>query len=330
MQKVVIGNTELYCGDSLEVLSHLDLQVDAIITDPPYFKAHIAQWDNQWKTEAEFLNWLDLSFEQYEKMLSKIGSLYVFASPKMAAKVELLIGQRFNVLNHLVWLKPNGYFKKCKRSVLRYYFPRTERIIFAEQHHADRNYQKLKAKSAVTNFEPIRQYLDDERLAAGLTQKMANEICGNQMAGHYFTAIQWSLPPAHVYAKLQDATGRFQRPYADLKQQQDSLRRAFNVDKKVRRPFFAEDPMPHTEVFEYPMVASHRERHPTEKPVELMRSMILASTHPNQLVLDSFMGSGTTGVAAIQCGRRFVGIERDPIYFERACRRIAEALSLNT
>ena len=64
--------------------------------------------------------------------------------------------------------------------------------------------------------------------------------------------------------------------------------------------------------------------HPTQKPLHLMRWCL--GFLPNaQTVLDPFMGSGTTGVAAIREGRSFVGIERDPEYFEIACRRIREA-----
>lgn len=66
--------------------------------------------------------------------------------------------------------------------------------------------------------------------------------------------------------------------------------------------------------------------HPTEKPVELMRYWIGNSSQPNDLVLDPFMGSGTTGVAALQTGRRFVGIEKDPEFFDIARRRISSAL----
>jgi hypothetical protein len=44
-------------------------------------------------------------------------------------------------------------------------------------------------------------------------------------------------------------------------------------------------------------------------------------------IIDPFMGSGTTGVAAVLAGKRFVGIEQDPVYFDYACRRIAEAIS---
>lgn len=62
--------------------------------------------------------------------------------------------------------------------------------------------------------------------------------------------------------------------------------------------------------------------HPTEKPVDLMRDMICASSVPGQTVLDPFMGSGATGVAAMVTGRRFVGIELDTSYYDTAVSRI--------
>jgi site-specific DNA-methyltransferase (adenine-specific)/modification methylase len=67
--------------------------------------------------------------------------------------------------------------------------------------------------------------------------------------------------------------------------------------------------------------------HPTQKPVQLMGWCIcefLKKQNP-QIVLDPFMGSGTTGVAAIQMGRKFIGIEREPKYFDIACKRIEQA-----
>lgn len=66
-------------------------------------------------------------------------------------------------------------------------------------------------------------------------------------------------------------------------------------------------------------------RHPTEKPRKLMAEIIADFTAPGQIILDPFMGSGTTGVAAVRMGRQFIGIERDPKYFELACERIADA-----
>lgn len=64
--------------------------------------------------------------------------------------------------------------------------------------------------------------------------------------------------------------------------------------------------------------------HPTQKPVALMKWCIEQAGHP-KVTLDPFMGSGTTGVAAVQMGLSFVGIEREPAYFDIACKRIDQA-----
>jgi len=65
--------------------------------------------------------------------------------------------------------------------------------------------------------------------------------------------------------------------------------------------------------------------HPTEKPVSLMRWCIDRVRDSGETVLDPFLGTGATGVAAVQAGRKFIGIEIVPEYFEIACRRIREA-----
>ena len=65
--------------------------------------------------------------------------------------------------------------------------------------------------------------------------------------------------------------------------------------------------------------------HPTQKPIELMVKIIEDFTHEDDTILDPFMGSGTTGVACVQTGRNFIGIEIDPTYFAIAERRIKEA-----
>ncbi|EEE37605.1 DNA methylase [Rhodobacteraceae bacterium KLH11] len=66
--------------------------------------------------------------------------------------------------------------------------------------------------------------------------------------------------------------------------------------------------------------------HPTEKPWRLMKEMILDFTNPGQLILDPFMGSGTTLVAAALTGRRAIGVELNPKYFDMACLRVAKAV----
>lgn len=68
-----------------------------------------------------------------------------------------------------------------------------------------------------------------------------------------------------------------------------------------------------------------RKVHPTEKPVELMQFYMENSSRRGETVLDPFMGSGTTGVACVNTGRNFIGIERDERYFEIARKRISDA-----
>ena len=74
-------------------------------------------------------------------------------------------------------------------------------------------------------------------------------------------------------------------------------------------------------------VQNNRNRlHPTQKPVKLLEYLIKTYTNPGEVVLDNCMGSGSTGVACLNTGRRFIGIEKDPHYFEIAKKRIkAEA-----
>lgn len=71
-----------------------------------------------------------------------------------------------------------------------------------------------------------------------------------------------------------------------------------------------------------------RALHPTQKPLELVRRTVIASSNIGEVVLDPFLGSGTTAVAALKEGRRWIGFERDPKYVEAAIKRVKNAKSL--
>jgi len=68
-------------------------------------------------------------------------------------------------------------------------------------------------------------------------------------------------------------------------------------------------------------------KHPTQKPVELLERIILASTKEGDLVLDPFCGSSTTGVAAIQHDRKYVGIDKEEEYLELSRKRLEEIVN---
>lgn len=75
-------------------------------------------------------------------------------------------------------------------------------------------------------------------------------------------------------------------------------------------------------VIEVKNVTGAARTHPTEKPVDLIRRYVLASSQPGEIILDPFMGSGSAGVAAVGEGRSFIGFEIDPQYYGAACRKL--------
>ncbi len=90
-----------------------------------------------------------------------------------------------------------------------------------------------------------------------------------------------------------------------------------NLPKAVRRIFWRWNGM---------IRKGHEEReHPTQKPLGVMKWCIEHLPDSSLTILDPYMGSGTTGVASVKLGRRFIGIEIDQRYFDIACRRIEDA-----
>ena len=89
--------------------------------------------------------------------------------------------------------------------------------------------------------------------------------------------------------------------------------------------YFNPDMAIHTNVWEFSHMENNHIDHPAPFPMALPSRCILGSSQTNEIVLDPFLGSGTTGCAAIQMNRKFIGIEKDPKYFDIACKRIEQA-----
>ena len=103
-----------------------------------------------------------------------------------------------------------------------------------------------------------------------------------------------------------------------------------DVYQNVKNPLFrrgSEDGKRNPRTVQYFKTAESegKQNHPTQKPVALMEYLIKTYTNPNETVLDFTMGSGTTGVAAMNLGRKFIGIELDDKYFAIAEERIKQA-----
>lgn len=94
---------------------------------------------------------------------------------------------------------------------------------------------------------------------------------------------------------------------------------------KGQRSFDTKKATYHDGVFQFPPPSTKEREHSTQKPVELMEKLVEVS-NLGELVLDPFMGSGTTGIACAALGRSFIGIELTEHYFDVACRRLEKEL----
>ena len=331
---------EIINGDCLDILPTIeDSAVNLIYTDPPYFKVKSEAWDRQWDKPAQFLSWLGEVLEEFRRVLAPNGSLYLFASPKMAARVELKVGEYFEVLNNIRWVKSEGWHKKTNKDEIRSFLSPWEAVIFAEHFGADSQAKGESGYGAKCDelrgfvFEPLRAYLDGERRRAGIDKADCNAACGfkrtsGAMASrHYFSRSQWWLPTEEHYRALQELFNREgRRPAPSYEDYHDAPRDRFENLRAdydyLRRPFNVSSEVPYTDVWNYPTVHSYPGKHPTEKPYQMHLDVINASSRPGDTVLDAFGGSCKVYDACLELGRVPIVIEKDEGYYQAATKRI--------
>lgn len=300
---------DLFQTDCLDLLATLaDDSIDLIATDPPYFKVKGDAWDNQWKNKADFFDWLSAVLAECHRVLKPTGSLYLFAGPHLATDVEGVVAKHFSMLNHIIWRKPTGRHMGCQKESLRRYFPQTEHVLFAESR-----------KKVPFAYEPILSYLEQARIDAGVSRKAIDKACGCQMSGHWFGRSQFHFPSLKHYNTMNTLFGGGLKPYAKLKAEFVALRDGAN---RSRRTFNVTKNTPYTNVWDFKVVQPYPGKHPCEKPLDLMEHIITASSMPGDVVLDLFTGSGSTAIASVNSGRRFIGSEMGEAEFDMAVERI--------
>lgn len=327
---------ELFNDDCLRVLKTMpDDSVDLIVTDPPYFKVKPDGWDNQWKGDEDYLRWLDCCLAEFWRVLKPNGSIYLFSGHRLASDIEIMMRNRFNILNHIIWAKPSGHWKGCNKESLRSYFPSTERILFAEHYqgpykpdsHA-RKCNELKRQV----LAPLIDYFRNARSELGVTAAQIVAATGKKsMVSHWFSHSQWQLPSEADYLKLQalfteiaiarHQSGTLATPHHQLVDTYHSLNRKYlelqEEYKSLRRYFGVSVAVPYTDVWTHKPVQFYPGKHPCEKPADMLEQIINASSRPGDVVADFFMGSGSTIKAALKLGRSATGVELEEERFRQ-------------
>lgn len=318
-----LGEHRLLCGDSTNA-DHVGRLLDGakagmMHADPPYGMGKEADGVANDNLYAEKLDAFQMAWwKTWRPHLDDNASAYIWGNAESLWRLWYVGGlsqsERLTFRNEIVWSK--GFAQQFEQmtegnSVLRSYNITTERCLFfmlGEQgfnNNAD-NYWE--------GWEPIRSQLKADCDAMGWGADDIKKICGVGMYGHWFTKSQWTFIPREHYEKLQAAAQEhdaFKQEHDELKQEHDELKHAFYET----RAYFDNTHDNITDVWEFTRVTGdERHGHATPKPVAMIGRAITSSTPRDALLVEPFMGSGSTLIAAEQLGRKCYGMEISPAY----------------
>ena len=271
--------------------------VNLLWLDPPYFRVVDEAWDRAWPDEAAFLAWLDAVLAFATRVLAPNGSLYLFGSPEMGARVEVMTERHLRVLNGITWSKPESpAAKRYGPEKFRRWVCMSERIVFAERRPA--------------GVSAVGDAIMSARSRAGLSRPQLDVAIGRTSPdGLRGTGItyRWELggvdggriPTAGDYIAALRACG-------DLRAE-EVLAAEYLA---LVRPFAAPDAF--TDVWTYAAAPNDGDRHPCEKPAAMLRDVVLASSRPGDVVCEFFGGSFRMAEVALAHGRRYLGCDADP------------------
>lgn len=287
-------------GDSLELLKKIpDHSIALILTDPPYHstKKRNIVGDTSFSKDSEYIDWMKKYAKEWKRVLKHNGSVFCFCSSVMSAQLQIMFSEYFNVLSEIVWTKPNapgydGWKQKMRKESLRQWYPHSERIIFLEN---------------ATEGNLFKSYFGGQLTAWRKSVKMSTiklaELTGAYgKVNHGGAVANWeagrNIPSREQFEKLKVALSEAGVP--NIPDYEDVIR-PFNVNKDVE----------FTDIWTFENVRQYKGKHPAEKPIDLLEHAIKATTYEGDIVLDCFAGSASTGIAAMNLGRKSILFEID-------------------
>lgn len=323
---------QLIRGDCLDAMRQLPARsVDLVLTDPPYNigvvttkngKAEVNRWDKI----DRYVDWCIEWLTECQRLLKPNGVLY-FWHNDMAQIAELLeaIRQKTTLafISFCIWDKGFGYRANAWHNrfpdvdaAMRSWFNICEYCLhfFNAPKDADASWKHTGLDRINSNPECYRSLKDwyaNEKKRLILTDaeiaRKYKEVTGKEphMLHHYFQDSQFSIPTKEVWETVYEPLG-FGKTYEELRKTYEELRNYHRCDAM------------HCNIWHVPPVPSNGRLHTCQKPLEILERLINVSCPPGGTVLDCFMGSGSTGVACVNTGRNFIGIEKGTKYFEAA------------
>ena len=337
MQPTIITDKfELYNADCFKVMADLPSNyVDLVVADPPYNIGVVtAGKRNEWDKIDNYIQWSADWLEECHRILKPNGVLYMWHNDILQISDILqqikvreipLALQSFCIWDKGDTYRPISWKNRdpMSETSLRSWFNVCEFCLhFFNMPDKGAGNDALWGKTGLErinsdpeSYKSIKEWYKSELQRLGITEddillKYQQETGkSGAMLRHYFHDSQFEIPVQEVWDAVYKPLG-FRREYEDLRREYEDLRNFHRCDEN------------HKNVWSVPPLPSNNRLHTCEKPVPILERLLQVSSPAGGVILDPFMGSGSTGIAAMNTGRRFIGIEKDRRYFSGASERL--------
>ena len=295
----MLENASLKHQDCLEFLKEQpDNSVDLVAVDPPYCSVIKDNWDNQWKSEQEYLDWCKEWTEECFRVLKPGKCFYVWGTTKF----DTFLRYKLDVLNSVKEANYQSWI------IWHYDWGGRGRKNFVRKHEDLLMYSKGKE----FDFYP-----DNKLVPRAVKSNMAITRKINLIKKHFDAGINTEKD------KRSWQTYRFNKKTdQELRDELNILHAKDTQFKKGKIPTDVWMKNNHTTSKEY------AGWHPTQKPLEIMDRVIKGHTQPGDVVLDCFAGSASTMISALRTGRKFIGCEFEKEFVDKSWERAKELLGL--
>lgn len=319
--------TELLYGDCLDLMKDLpDGSIDCVITDPPYGTVNgIAATEGishgmKGKTSWDSALNSEHIFKECLRILRPNGALILFSQEPYTSNLITNAIPALPFSYRLVWVKDHfANALLAKKAPVSFY---EDICVFFKTHN----------KHDFKGEHPLREYVKQIINFTGMTKLGIEKTLGHTKADHFLrvNSSQFALCTEKTYSqlvdnfKLKNMEGYL--TFSDMTEINNNYRSALVRSMTEQHPKIFN--LPNGSKFKSNILEYKKDYtglHPTQKPVALIEDLILTYSNTGHTILDFTMGSGTTGVACVNTGRNFIGMETDFKYFRIAKKRIREA-----